>query len=61
MVEGGDTYLKISLGRVFAGHNYQYRIKAVNSNGLISDYVFFQLQSSLGIQLNVLMFVCMGL
>ena len=54
-VEDGVTYLEISLGRVLAGHNYQYRIKAVNSNGLISNYVFFQLRSSIG------MYTCTGI
>ena len=42
------TYLQISLGRVLAGHNYQYRIQAINSEGYVSDYVFHELQSSKG-------------
>ena len=47
-VESDATYLQISLGRVLAGRNYQYRIQAVNSGGFVSEYVFYELRSSKG-------------
>lgn len=48
-VQGDATYLEISLGRVIAGRDYQYRIQAVNNVGYVSEYVFYRLRSSKGV------------
>ena len=47
-IESDVIYLEISLSRVLAERIYQYRIQGVNSDGFISDYVFFDQQSSKG-------------
>ena len=56
MVEGDATYLNISLGRVFAGLKYKYRIQAVNSEGY-SNFVFHELTSSQGIYVHIRMYM----
>ena len=47
-IENDVMYTEISLSRVLAGRIYRYRIQAVNSDGFISNYVFFEQQSSKG-------------
>ena len=56
MVEGDATYLNISLGRVFAGRNYEYRIQAVNSEGY-SNFVNHEIISSQGIYVHIRMYM----